>query len=108
MCTRLLLLNTTTGNTFHYMLKALIVHNIKWIVAQNKSICIFQGSSLVWEKIPVLFVASLLCVFPLFTLIAKNDLAHVITLCVQLFYDVRVYKSFTIYLLLPNQLVSIP
>ena len=61
MCMRLLLLNTTTGNTFHYMLKALIVHNIKRIVAQNKSMCTFQGFSSVWEKkIPVWFVASLL------------------------------------------------
>ena len=56
MCMRLLLLNTTAGNTFHYMLKALIVHNIKWIVAQNKSICIFQGSSYVLEKIPVMLL----------------------------------------------------
>ena len=87
-------MSATTGNTFHYMLKVLIVHNIKWIVAQNKSICIFQGFSSVWEKIPVLFVASLVCVFPLLSLIAKNDFAHVTSLCVQLFYDLGVYKTF--------------
>ena len=92
MCMRLLLLNTTTGNTFHYMLKALIVHNIKWIVAQNKSMCIFQGSSSILEKKYLFGLLLLLCTNFLFLRsLQKNDFAHVISLCVQLFYDVEVY-----------------